>query len=71
MSSESSPTPANLLSVAPAEVMPAEKPVVRPEPTYFNRELSWLEFNARVLEEAAAHDTPLLEKLKFPKPHTL
>ena len=65
MSSESSPTPANLLSVAPAEVMPAEKPVVRPEPTYFNRELSWLEFNARVLEEAAAHDTPLLEKLKF------
>lgn len=32
---------------------------------YFNKELSWLEFNARVLEEALADDTPLLERLKF------
>jgi len=32
---------------------------------YFNRELSWLEFNARVLHEALDERTPLLERLKF------
>ena len=32
---------------------------------YFNRELSWLQFNARVLELAEDPRTPLLERLKF------
>jgi len=32
---------------------------------YFNRELSWLEFNYRVLHEALDSRTPLLERLKF------
>ncbi|MGH7677697.1 MAG: polyphosphate kinase 1 [Gemmatimonadaceae bacterium] len=32
---------------------------------YFNRELSWLDFNARVLNEAIDERTPLLERVKF------
>ncbi|MCP5524588.1 MAG: polyphosphate kinase 1 [Verrucomicrobiales bacterium] len=32
---------------------------------YFNRELSWLEFNQRVLDEALDAGNPLLERLKF------
>jgi polyphosphate kinase len=32
---------------------------------YLNRELSWVEFNARVLEEAQDESVPLLERVKF------
>src|SRR5919112_5601104 len=32
---------------------------------YLNRELSWLEFNGRVLEEAADSTNPALERIKF------
>lgn len=33
--------------------------------SYINRELSWIEFNQRVLDEAKRDDKPLLERLKF------
>jgi len=36
-----------------------------PTENYLNRELSWLEFNARVLEEAADVSNPWLERVKF------
>jgi polyphosphate kinase len=36
-----------------------------PSERYFNRELSWLEFNRRVLAQAEDSDLPLLERVKF------
>ena len=36
-----------------------------PQENYLNRELSWLEFNGRVLEEAADSTNPCLERIKF------
>lgn len=35
------------------------------EPVFFNRDLSWIDFNARVLEEALRDDLPVLERMKF------
>ncbi|MFC7357327.1 polyphosphate kinase 1 [Jejudonia soesokkakensis] len=35
------------------------------ENTYYNRELSWLQFNARVLQEAKDTTTPLIDRLRF------
>src|SRR5437588_2097705 len=61
------------LSVAttPSKAAPREESPRGPAPAlddpalYLNRELSWLEFNRRVLEEAQDAQVPLLERLKF------
>jgi len=45
--------------------MPSHYQPAFPPDHYLNRELSWLEFNARVLEEAADSTNPQLERLKF------
>ena len=53
-------------TVSRPQVRRARRParVAAPHP-YINRELSWLEFNARVLHEARDARNPLLERLKF------
>ena len=45
--------------------MAKSKAFVPPAPTLLNRELSWLDFNERVLALAADESMPLLERVKF------
>jgi polyphosphate kinase len=67
----SSPEPSRVDSSRGPLSLPSETPVgVLPtrldDPSlYLNRELSWLEFNARVLAEAADASVPRYERLKF------
>src|SRR6478735_466858 len=50
---------------AVTEVAAAAADEQQDEPRYFNRELSWLAFNRRVLEEACNPKHPLLERVRF------
>ena len=56
------------MAKAPAEatidIPELDLPELTPE-LYINRELSWLDFNERVLEEMEEESTPLLERVKF------
>ncbi|HUQ61108.1 MAG TPA: RNA degradosome polyphosphate kinase, partial [Lentzea sp.] len=50
---------------APPAVTSSPLPTDLPDDRYFNRELSWLDFNARVLALAEDSSQPLLERAKF------
>jgi len=50
---------------APAAPPVVSSPSGAPEERFISRELSWLDFDLRVLDEAAATANPLLERLKF------
>jgi len=53
------------VSAPPPAATPAAIDDRLPEDRYLNRELSWLDFNARVLALAADNSLPLLERAKF------
>ncbi|HHH10490.1 MAG TPA: RNA degradosome polyphosphate kinase, partial [Sorangium sp.] len=59
---QSNPTPPS----APQSTPPRDAPATHHGPACFvNRELSWLKFNERVLEEALDESNPLLERVNF------
>jgi polyphosphate kinase len=57
--------PGDTAVAAPPAATPAAITDALPEDRYLNRELSWLDFNARVLALADDNSLPLLERLKF------
>ncbi len=59
-----SPPSTTVPQAPPAPTVAPVSLVLGPQ-LFFNRELSWLEFNQRVLDEARDPSVPLLERLKF------
>src|ERR1043166_4705947 len=56
--------PADQSAVVPKSEIPIARDFSDPR-NFINRELSWLEFNRRVLEEAQDATQPLIERVKF------
>ncbi|NDF12463.1 MAG: RNA degradosome polyphosphate kinase [Proteobacteria bacterium] len=56
--------PTSAAAITPKPKLPKAL-LENPEQRFFNRELSWLAFNERVLEEAGNLNHPLLERIKF------
>ncbi|MBA3881503.1 MAG: polyphosphate kinase 1 [Chthoniobacterales bacterium] len=56
--------PANIVPLPDQSPQGQPKPLSAPE-NFINRELSWLEFNRRVFEEAQDPTQPLIERVKF------
>src|SRR5438045_1457427 len=61
--SSSQPT-TNIIPLPEAPELPPSRRFAAPE-NFINRELSWLQFNRRVLEEAQDATQPLIERVKF------
>ena len=53
------------MTVAPTAGVPEQPALVASPSRFLNREVSWLDFNSRVLQLAQDEDAPLLERTKF------